>query len=59
MAAIEHACSRRAEMMRWPDLGEKPGVKTTILEDDTTATRAAKVWAKEKEGKLGSGTWTL
>jgi len=46
-------------MMRWPDLGEKPGVKTTILEDDTTATRAAKVWAKEKEGKLGSGTWKL
>jgi hypothetical protein len=44
--------------MRWPDPGEKPAVKTTILEDDTEAKRAAELWAKEKEGKSGSGTWT-
>jgi hypothetical protein len=39
-------------------VGEKSAVKTTILEDDTEAKRAAELWAKEKEGKLGSGTWT-
>jgi ribonuclease HI len=44
--------------MRWPDPGEKPGVKATILEDDTEAKRAAELGAKDKEGKLGSGTWT-
>jgi hypothetical protein len=44
--------------MRWPDPGEKPAVKTTILEYDTEAKRAAELWAKEKEGKSGSGTWT-
>jgi hypothetical protein len=40
--------------MRRPDPGEKPAVKTTILEDDA----AAELWAREKEGKAGSGTWT-
>jgi len=44
--------------MRWPDPGEKPAVKTTILEDDTEAKRAAELWAKEKEEMSGSGTWT-
>ena len=44
--------------MRWPDPGEKPAVKTTILEDATQAKRAAELWAKEKEGKSGSGTCT-
>jgi hypothetical protein len=58
VAAIEHARGRRAETMRWPDPGEKPTVKTTILEDDTEAKRAAELWAKEKEGQSGSGTWT-
>ena len=58
VAAIEHARGRRAETMRWPDPGEKPAVKTTILEDDTAAKRAAELWAKKKEGKSGSGTWT-
>jgi len=44
--------------MCWPDPGEEPAVKTTILEDDTVAKRAAKLWAREKEGKAASGTWT-
>jgi len=44
--------------MRWPDPGEKPAVKTTILEDDTEAKRAADLWAKEKAGESGSGTWS-
>jgi len=58
VAAGEHARGRRAEAMRWPDPGEKPAVKATILEDDTEAKRAAELWAKKKEGKTGSGTWT-
>jgi len=58
VVAIEHARGRRAETMRWPDSGEMAAVKTTITEDDTAAKRAAELWAKEKEGKLGSGTWT-
>jgi len=43
---------------RWPDPGEKPAVKTTILEEDAVAKRAAEQWAREKEGKSESGTWT-
>jgi hypothetical protein len=58
VAVIEHTCHRRAETMRWPDPGEKPAVKTTILKDDTEAKRANEVSATEKEGELGSGTWT-
>jgi hypothetical protein len=58
VAATEYACGRRAETMRWPDPGEKPAVKATILEDDTEAKRAAELWEKEKQGKSGSGTWT-
>jgi hypothetical protein len=58
VAATEHARCRRAETMRWPDPGEKPVVKTSILEDDTDPKRAAELWAKEKEGKSGYGTWT-
>jgi len=41
LAAIEHPRGRKAETMRWPDPGERPAVKTTILEDDTAANRAA------------------
>jgi len=58
VAATEHARGRRAETMRWPDPGEKPAVTAIILEDDTEAKRATELWAKEKEGKSGSGTWT-
>jgi len=45
-------------MMRWPEAGEKTAAKTTIREDDTEATRAAKIWEKELEGMSASGTWT-
>jgi len=58
VAAIEHPRGRRAETMCWPDQGEKPAVRITILEDDAAAKRAAELWAKRKEIKAGSGTWT-
>jgi hypothetical protein len=58
VAATEHAPGRRAETMCWPDPGDEPAFKTTILEDDVAAKRAAGIWAKEKDGKSGSGTWT-
>jgi ribonuclease HI len=48
----------RTETMRCADPEEKPAVKTTIMEDDAAAKRAAKLWAREKEGKAKSGTWT-
>jgi len=54
---MQHARGRRAETMRWLDPGEKPAVKTTILEDDTEAKRAAELSGKETEGTSGSGTW--
>jgi hypothetical protein len=57
VAAIEDARGTRAETMRRADPGEKPAVKTTILEDYTAAKRAAELWAEEKEGKSTSGTW--
>jgi len=37
VAVSEYVQGRRTEWMLWPDLGEKPAVKTTILEDDATA----------------------
>jgi len=43
VAGLEHACGRTAETMCWPDPGEEPAVKTTILEDDATAKRAAEL----------------
>jgi hypothetical protein len=43
---MEHARGRRAETMCWPDPGEEPAVKTTILEDDAAAMRAAELWAR-------------
>jgi hypothetical protein len=57
VAATEHARGTIAETMRWPKPGERPGVKATMLEDDTEAKKAAELWAKETEGQLGSGTW--
>jgi hypothetical protein len=56
VAATEHARSRRAETMCWQDPGEKPAVKTIILEDDAAAKRAAERWAGRKESEAGSGT---
>jgi hypothetical protein len=58
VAAIEHACGRGAETICWPDPGEKPAVKTIVLENDAPAKRAAERWAGRKEREAGSGTWT-
>jgi hypothetical protein len=58
VAVIENTHGRRAETMRWPDHGEKPAYKTTLLRDGTEAKRAAELWPREMEGKSGSGTWT-
>jgi hypothetical protein len=44
--------------MCWPVPGEKPAVKTTILEDDAAAKRAAEQGAKRMGSQAGSGTWT-
>jgi len=52
VAAIEHARGRRAETMCWPDPGENPAVKTTILEDDTAAESATEQWAIKSKAKL-------
>jgi hypothetical protein len=38
-----------------PTPGEDPDVKTSILDDDVTAKRAAQCWAREKEAKVGAG----
>jgi len=53
VAAAGDAHGRRVEMICWPDPGEKPAVKATILKDDTEANRSADLWAKEKEGSRG------
>ena len=57
VATSEHARGRRTETMRWPDSGEKPAVKTTILEEDAAAKRAADRWVREKERQ--AGIWHL
>jgi len=48
-AGIEHARGRRADTMCWPDLAEEPVVKTTILEYEATAKRAAELCGRRKE----------
>jgi len=58
VAAIDPACGKTAEAMCWPDPGEEPAVKTTILEDSAVAKRAAEPWAWETECTVGCGTWT-
>jgi hypothetical protein len=57
VAMKEHARRTKAETLGWPDPGEEPAVKTTILEDNTTAKMATKLWARRQENKAGSGTW--
>jgi hypothetical protein len=37
VARIDHVSSKGAEMICWPEPGEMPAVKTTILEDDAAA----------------------
>jgi hypothetical protein len=56
VAPTEHGLSRRAETICWPDPGDKPAVKTMILEDDDAARRAAERWAGRKQSEEGSGT---
>jgi len=41
VAGSEHVHGERTETMRWPDPWEKTAVKTTILDDDAAAKRAA------------------
>lgn len=57
VAAKEHPHCRTAETMCWPDPGEEPTMKTTILEDNTMAKTATSLWARRQENKAGSGTW--
>jgi len=58
LATREHAHCRRPETMCWPDPGEESVVKTTILEDNAVANRAAMLQATRKESKARSGAWT-
>jgi hypothetical protein len=58
VAAIEHLRGRRVREMCCPDQGEKPEVKTIILEDNAVALRAAELWARRTESNVRSGTWT-
>jgi len=53
---MEYVCPRRVETMSWPYPGEEQAVKTTILEDDATAKRATKLWARRNERKMEAGT---
>jgi len=61
MAVIEHARSIGVETMCWPDPGEKPVVRTTMMEDDAVAKRASERWAKERKAgwnlARGHGGW--
>ena len=57
IAAIEHACSRGAEMMYWPEPGEMPAVKTTILQDDTAAQSPDAQYARQMESMGATGIW--
>jgi len=43
--------------MSWPPRGEEPVGSTIILDDKSTAKRAAQWWAREKEVKVGAGVW--
>jgi hypothetical protein len=54
---IEHEHGRTTEDMSWPAPGEEPVVKTIILDDKSTAKKAAQRWAREKEAKVGAGVW--
>jgi len=54
---IEHEHGRTTEDMNGPAPGEEPVVKTIILDNNSTAKRAAQCWAREKEVKVGAGVW--
>ena len=55
----EHEHGWMTEGMSWPALGEESVVRPVILDNATTAKRAAQRWAKEKEAKVGAGVWRL
>ena len=38
-------------------MGEEPVVITIILDGQSTAKRASKRWAREKEAKVNAGVW--
>ena len=44
---LDHKLGRHAEDMSWPALGKEPVVETIILDDKSTAKRAAQRWARE------------
>jgi len=48
---------RTTEGTDWPPLGEESVVRTTILDDTTTAKSAELRWAREKEAKVGAVVW--
>jgi len=54
---IEHKHGQTTEDLSWLALGEEPVVKTILLDDNSTAKRAAQCWAREKEVKVGVGVW--
>ena len=54
---IEHVGSTRVKTMYWPDPAEKAAVNTTMLEDDATAKKAAKLWARKMSSMAECGTW--
>jgi len=53
----EHKHGWTTEGMSWRAPGEESVVRTVILDDATTASRAAYRWAREKEAKVGAGVW--
>jgi len=53
----EHEHRRTTEGTNWPPPGEESVVRTTILDDTTTAQSAAQCWAREMEAKVGAGVW--
>jgi hypothetical protein len=54
---IEHEHGWTTKGISWPAPGEEPVVKIIILDDESTAKRAAQHWAKVKQAKVGAGVW--
>jgi len=54
---IAHEHGWTTEGMSWLAPSEEPVVKTIILDDESTAKRAAQCWAREKEAKVRAGVW--
>jgi len=54
---LEHEHGRTTAGMSWAAPGEEPVVTTIILDDRSTAKRAAQHWAREMEATVGVGVW--